>query len=267
MRNERICYWRIAAAVLLLALPPLSAEAAEPYLVKDINPSTFNSMSEFPGVAVGSVYYFAASDGMNGEELWRSDGTAAGTVMVKDIYPDTDSMGYANSSHPYSLTNVNGVLYFVANDGTHGEELWRSDGTAVGTVMVKDIYLGTHGMGENGSYPSHLTNVNGTLYFSASDGTNGEELWRSDGTAAGTVMVKDIYLGINSWGVANSSSLSLLTNVNGLLYFRADDGTHGPEVWRSDGTARPQALSSSKTFGRAQTARFRLRIIPTLCSM
>jgi ELWxxDGT repeat protein len=86
--------------------------------------------------------------------------------MVKDINP-----GSADGYLSY-LTNVNGVLYFTANDGTNGYELWKSDGTAAGTAMVKDIYPGS-GSGS----PSNLTNVNGVLYFSANDGTHGTELW------------------------------------------------------------------------------------------
>ena len=68
---------------------------------------------------------------------------------------------------PSDLTNVNGTLFFTADDGTNGRELWKSDGTAAGTVLVKDIYPGT-----SGSYPTrYLTNVNGTLFFAANDGT------------------------------------------------------------------------------------------------
>ena len=96
---------------------------------------------------------------------------------------------------PTYLTTVGNALYFRADDGTNGEELWKSDGTASGTVMVKDINSGS-----SGSYPSGLTAVGNTLYFTADDGTNGEELWKSDGTASGTVMVKDIYSGIGDSG-------------------------------------------------------------------
>ena len=132
---------------------------------------------------MGSLY-FSAKDDTHGRELWKSDGTAAGTVVVKDIRPGSEG------SLPRGLTDVGGTLYFSAGDGTHGGELWRSDGTATGTVMVKDIWAGSRG-----SHPSGLTDVGGTLYFAADDGTHGWELWKSDGTAAGTVMVKDIWPG------------------------------------------------------------------------
>ena len=104
-------------------------------------------------------------------------------MLVKDIFS-----GFFSSS-PYNLTNVNNTLFFTAYDGANGQELWKSDGTETGTVLVKDIYTGEG----NSSYPYNLTNVNGTLYFIANDGTNGYELWKSDGTEAGTVLVKDIY--------------------------------------------------------------------------
>jgi ELWxxDGT repeat protein len=76
------------------------------------------------------------------------------------------------SSSPDNLTNVNGVLFFTANDGTDGTELWKSDGTAAGTVLVQDINPGSAD-----SSPLWLTNVSGTLFFSAFDGTHGFELW------------------------------------------------------------------------------------------
>ncbi len=85
------------------------------------------------------------------------------------------------------MINVGGMVFFGATDGVAGVELWKSDGTAAGTVMVKDIYSGPFS-----SDVKYLTNVNGTVFFVANDGTNGAELWKSDGTAAGTVMVKDL---------------------------------------------------------------------------
>jgi ELWxxDGT repeat protein len=102
--------------------------------------------------------------------------------------------------------------------------LWKSDGTALGTVMVKDIYSGS-GSGT----PDSLTAVGNTLYFRADDGTNGVELWKSDGTASGTVMVKDIRSG------SGSSSLTDLTAVGNTLYFTANDGTNGIELYTNLG--------------------------------
>ena len=160
--------------------------------------------------AVGNTLYFRASDGTNGIELWKSDGTASGTVMVKDI-----NSGSSNSGPDY-LTVIGNTLYFRADDGTNGVELWKSDGTESGTVMVKNINSGS-----GSSIPTYLTAVGNTLYFRAFDGTNGIELWKSDGTASGTAMVQDIYSGSSSSGPA------YLTAIGNTLYFSADDGTNG----------------------------------------
>jgi ELWxxDGT repeat protein len=259
--------------------PFLNLEALEdrvtpsltPMMVADIRPGTGSPNGSFPSqlVAIGSTVYFNANDGVYGDELWKSDGTAAGTVLVKDIVPGWSVFGptyltnvngtlfftpfvpngsglwrsdglwksdgtaagtvRVSSLAPSNLTNVNGTLFFTAYDGTHGKELWKSDGTATGTVLVKDInpviYPGL------GSYPSNLTNVNGILFFTASGG-NGRELWQSDGTAAGTVPVGNF---------ANLNA-SELTYVNGTWFFVADDGEHGQELWKSDGTTAGTTL-------------------------
>jgi len=119
---------------------------------------------------------------------------------------------------------IDGVLYFACNDGTEGVELWRSDGTELGTRMVKDINPWGN------SNPRYLTVVNGVLFFQADDGVSGVELWKSDGTEQGTVLVRDIY-------PARSSYPSHLICVGDLLYFQADDGISGIELWRSNGTS------------------------------
>ena len=100
-----------------------------------------------------------------------------GAVLVKDINPGRDGSSGNKGGH---LTNVAGVVYMSADDGVHGYELWKSDGTRKGTRMVKDIRPG-----RASSSPYALTAVDGTLYFSADDGVHGFELWRSDGTAGG----------------------------------------------------------------------------------
>lgn len=192
--------------------------------IRDVMPGTGSSQAgDF--VNVGGTLYFAAADPSSGVELWKSNGTSAGTVRVKDIFPGP------SGAFPNGLTNVNGTLYFSATDGVNGYELWKSDGTAAGTVMVRNIRSGA-----GDSNPGQMANLNGALYFRANDGTAGYELWKSNGTSAGTVLVKDIYAG------PDSSFPRYLTNVNGLLYFRANDGASGFELWKSDGTTGGTAL-------------------------
>jgi ELWxxDGT repeat protein len=190
-----------------------------PAIVKDILSGSIDSaVSNL--MNLNGTLFFSADDGVNGQELWESDGTTVGTRLVKDIHNGS------GSSNPTKLTSVNGTLFFIANDGVNGYELWKSDGTSAGTRLVKDI--------RNGSGSSNMramTNVNGTLFFSADDGVNGYELWQSDGTSAGTTLVKDINSG-------NSNSYPRnLTNVNGTLFFIANDGVNGYELWKSDGTS------------------------------
>ncbi|WP_175517652.1 ELWxxDGT repeat protein [Planctomicrobium piriforme] len=170
-------------------------------------------------VTVGNTVFFAANDGVNGTELWKSDGTAAGTVLVKDIYAGI------GSSFPQKLANVNGTLYFSAYLPATGWEVWKSDGTANGTVMVADVSVGT-----GSSFPEMFTNVNGTVYFSANDGVHGDELWATDGSAAGTRLVKDLVSG-SSFGWPDA-----FTPVGNLLFFRGYDDNSQLRVWRSDGT-------------------------------
>jgi ELWxxDGT repeat protein len=205
-----------------------------PHLLKDINQLTTDGSSPGQVVALsGTEVLFAASDGVaHGRELWKSDGTGAGTQMVLDINPGSAG------SRPSLLTNVNGTIFFAADDGVHGRALWRSDGTAAGTKLVKDI--------DPDQYYGDIllrgadvqANLDGTLFFTANDGTNGVELWRSDGTAAGTQMVMDFIPERGSF----SSYLASLTNINGTLFFNADDGTHGYQLWRSNGTAAGTAV-------------------------
>ncbi|TLZ48429.1 MAG: hypothetical protein E6K18_08920 [Methanobacteriota archaeon] len=144
-------------------------------------PSTPDSFA-----AVGSAVFFTADDGLAGVELWRSDGTAAGTGLVSDINP-------GGGSYPTHLASFGSSVFFSAYEPTSGRELWTSDGTAAGTVLVKDIWPGPFNSG-----PTLLTDDKGTLFFIATDPTYGAELWKSDGTTAGTVLVKDINPGIGS---------------------------------------------------------------------
>ena len=180
--------------------------------LSDLTPAVLN-------VKVGN-YFLSRYDTMRyGDELWFSDGSSAGTVMVKNI-----TVPMATEIGLFRFTYLNGAIYFPASDGTNGDELWKSNGTDLGTVMVKNINPGA-----DSSNPWFLTNVGGTLYFRADDGINGRELWKSDGTEGGTMMVKDI-------NPADGSGPLPLTHIDGTLYFRADDGINGIELWKSDGT-------------------------------
>jgi trimeric autotransporter adhesin len=213
-------------------------------MVKDINPWGDSLPGEFTDV--NGTLFFIANDCCNpepdvidpghGHELWKSDGTAAGTTLVKDIWPGTPS------SHPRFLTNVDGTLFLHALDGTTGHELWKSDGTAAGTTLVKDIVPGSYTWGDWRPFPVSLTNVDGTLFFVADEMSTGHELWKSDGTASGTTLVKDITPGPE--GSVWSARLyeRTLVNVAGTLFFAADDWTNGVELWKSDGTAAGTTL-------------------------
>jgi len=115
--------------------------------VKDINPGSTNSSPTGFTVFNGALY-FVAADATTGNELWKTDGTDAGTVRVKDINP-----ALLNGSNPTEFTVFNGALYFVATDAAAGRELWKTDGTDAGTVRVKDIFPGTGSSSISGLTP------------------------------------------------------------------------------------------------------------------
>ena len=166
--------------------------------------------------AVGNKVFFSNYDFTYGVELFSSDGTVAGTGLVKDI-----AAGF-NSSSPSNLTSFDGRLYFTADYG-FGPFLWVSDGTDAGTKQVKPA--------TQLSYYSNLVSANGKLFFYGLNTVGkGSELYANDGTDNGTYLVKDIYKG------PGSSSITNLTGGDTILYFFADDGKHGSELWKSNGT-------------------------------
>ena len=143
------------------------------------------------------------------EELWKSNGTAGGTVFVKDIRLGPESSGIEN------ITEVNGLAFFSADDGIHGDELWKSNGSASGTVLVKDLNPGSEGSNSTDpqKYPmGAFTNVNGILYFTGSKGAD-DYLYRSNGTASGTWIIQQAY-SANAYGFKPG-----FVNINDYVYF------------------------------------------------
>ncbi|WP_375771501.1 hypothetical protein NR798_11530 [Archangium gephyra] len=204
-----------------------------------------SSLVEFRG-----KLYFAANfeDGRRG--LWRSDGSAAGTSPVKE-FPAPPSPA---SAVPVSeLTRVDTRLFFVAGDEAHGGELWVSDGSSGGTRLVKDI---TPGRGDSLAY--NLTAVGKTLVFfrfvpGTGDAPGSTELWRSDGTAAGTVRVRDMG--------PDSSLIYSQVLVGGSLFFVFTDPEHGSELWKTDGTEAGTALVRDLRPGPDSSNPFYLRAV------
>lgn len=171
----------------------------------------------------GGALFFVADDGGGaGAELWRSDGSTPGTVLVEDLYPGSLPASVED------LTSAGGALYFGGRYNDTGDfELWRSDGTAGGTAVLKDIRPGT-----NGSFPGDFGAVGSTVLFTADDGSHGRELWRTDGTPGGTVMVADL-----DPSGSGASSVGELVELGGYAYFAGDEGLAGRELWRTDGTS------------------------------
>lgn len=175
-------------------------------LVKDIRPGVGGGLVNNPETLVFDNHlYFFADDGVHGKELWKSDGTEEGTVMVKDI------VSGSGSSFPSQLTRAGNNLFLTANDGVFGKELWKTDGTEEGTVMVKNI----NPTSDASHQISGLFEYNDQLFFAANDGIHGIELWKSNGTQDGTIMVKDINIGLES---SNPRNFQIHNN---FLYFTA----------------------------------------------
>lgn len=232
-------------------------------LVLDINSGGADSNPK-DLVALNNQLYFTADDGISGgRELWVSDGTSAGTLPMKNLNAIADDLDnpenltvfnnalYFTATHPTlgteifklggtTITNLKNIavggnhsnpsnlyvstgrLYFSADDGVNGIELWSSTGFSATTSMVKNINTSPSSPDSN---PIGFAEYNGKVYFSATDGINGVELWVTDGTNAGTTMVSNI----NPSGNSNPTDLIVANN---LLFFSADNGSAGNELWR-----------------------------------
>ncbi len=157
-------------------------------------------------------------------KIWQSDGTLAGTTLLKTLKPTAD---FGFRLDPF--TKVGNTLFFSMNTDEFGDELWKTDGTPEGTRLVKDITIGN-----GSSNPTQLIAVNGVLYFVANS-----DLWASDGTPEGTRLVKDF------------AGVGQLTNVNGTLYMLAyDDFSRNSfaKIWKVE-TPRSELLARNTDTG------------------
>jgi ELWxxDGT repeat protein len=179
--------------------------------------------------AVGDVVYFAADDGIHGRELWRSDGTAAGTSLVRDIVPGPDG------SELMDLTNVQGTLYFGVGSGLQ-QQLWTSDGTPEGTVEVAAGVTANLRFGGG-----DLTPIGSQVFFIGSQDGSDLQLWVTDGTPAGTRALTATPGGILPRDARSRPieyPYATMTVVGETLYFHGniDERPESYALWRSDGT-------------------------------
>ena len=217
-------------------------------LVKDIvtGPVSSNEEDSYEMVSNGSYLLFAANTVAEGLELWKSDGTTAGTVLLKNINTGADS------SKPNNFFLLGNTVLFMAKDATHGEELWKTDGTAAGTVLVKDINTGLPAGTSFEPFPGfpfpvfqgfHL--FNNKAYFRAYNGVSTGEVWGTDGTTAGTVLVKDIVPGND---FPSPIFLFNAVNLSNKFIFGVSDGAATSDLWQSDGTPAGTTVFKSFSF-------------------
>lgn len=207
------------------APPPQTSGArlapGTPYLVMDLllGELTHDVYSFSPKgfVSLGGFTFYTADDGTGDVELWKTDGTTAGTSLVRDLLPGPAP------SQPSNLTEMGGRLYFNARTAPSNttSALWRTDGTSEGTTLVASM---THP-------PAFMTEHGGALYFvkSAPSSQSGFELWRSDGTAAGTTRL--------TTGVTGGAASHTHAWVGDTLFFVITDPTYGGTLWKTDLTA------------------------------
>ncbi len=219
---------RLALLAFAAALAATAAAAQPAYMVADLQAAPTRDWSFYvftPRIIESAgLGYFFHDDGIHGSELWRSDGTALGTFLLRDLCPGL--CGARTLTGPEHAATLGSHLLFSGNDGVHGAELWITDGSAIGTASVRDLRAGA-----DASSPTQMVTAGGQVFFTADDGVHGRELWRSDGTPKGTYLVADL-----APGSAGSEFSSLFAG-GGHLFFSLHGSSDQPGLWVSDGTA------------------------------
>jgi ELWxxDGT repeat protein len=208
------CYDRIGVS---------DGTAAGSHLVKVLPGGT--NPRRVPMTPLAGHVYFLGPHG-----LWRTDGTAAGTepmgASVRKLW-DADVSDMVTSD---------GLLYFAAKTRRSGRELWRTDGTVAGTFLLRDIAPGeTSGIPytNDDGFGLRMVAVPGGVVFAAATSSSGVELWRSDGTPAGTVPLPEIAPGPAS-ALITLAPFARMQRAGSRVFFSADDGVHGYELWAID---------------------------------
>jgi len=208
-------------------------------LVKTINQISPSNPAPESLTICGDYLFFSADDGKHGRELWMSDGTAKGTKLAGNIAPEI-LPGVSQSSNPSQLTAVGDDLYFVANDGPRGPELWKTDTRRLKTAIVKDITTTTSLFG-NGSDIRNLTPVGDKLFFTINR-IGGSSLWVTDGSSGGTLQIKE-----------PSGRLISQMTLSGNKLFWAE----GAQLWALDVTDELTGMGSRPSTSLDRTARLR----------
>ncbi len=196
--------------------------------VADINSGSGSSNpGQYMTILVGDTIYFSANDGSSGIELWAHDTSTSSTWRVADI----NSGGYSYPGRWGMEILVGDTFYFSADDGSSGYELWAHDTSTSSTWRVADINSGSGNA--NPGYFAGFTAMGTRLYFDADDGSSGIELWAHDTSNSSTWQVADINSGS---GDAKPGNFAGFTVMGTRVFFDADDGSNGRELWALDST-------------------------------
>jgi len=193
-----------------------------PSLMKDIIPGNNFSGPLVLGIKGGKLYFIAnRTFAPKSTELWKSDGTSAGTILV-------GTLPLLLSPAPTGSILFNDHFYFAAEDENHGKELWRTDGTIAGTTLIKDINASP-----GGSDPYGFCIMDSSFLFYAYTPQTGLEPWRSDGSTAGTTLIKDLNTGV---GPSDPHSSVVFYPYKDKVYFSAQDSGNQQNLWVTNGS-------------------------------